>query len=241
MSRAKKVANKGASSSRSAPQSEAALLTASAVTERNVDLNPSIQSTELIQPRDNQTVPIKVRGKNVDLSPSIISDVLNLPGEDTDEWNRYLGRDFNLQDAAERLFYADPTAFASQTKKTVLTQDSGVRVRSNDIIAKPMGPILDTSVSKSISQRRDATRPAPVLHSMPPPQPHTPTSSLPFPLVPSVDTSAWDPSLRAIWDMQMIQYQQMQRMSSSIDAIWTHLQMPGQPESAAGDDDDDDE
>ncbi|XP_020410724.1 uncharacterized protein LOC109946659 [Prunus persica] len=76
----------------------------------------------MVEPRDNQTVPIKVRGKNVDLSPSIISDVLNLPGEDTGEWNRYLGRDFNLQDAAERLFYADPTAFASQTKKTVLTQ-----------------------------------------------------------------------------------------------------------------------
>lgn len=99
----------------------------------------------------------------------------------------------------------------------------GVRARSGDIISEPMGSILDTSVSKSVSQRRDAPTPVTVPHSMPPPQPRMPASSKPFPPAPRIETSSWYPSLQAIWDMQMLQYQQMQRMGTSIDAIWTHL------------------
>lgn len=343
MSRAKKVSSKGASSSRSAPQLEDSILTASVVTERNLDLSPSTQSAGLILvqhllrdrqllplasvyrkynetivrefyaafPRvehfEDQSAPIKVRGKNVVLSPSLICDILNLPEGDTDAWNHYVACDFKLQDAAEGLFYANPTAFASQRKKTVLIQGRltpyfailwsfvrhniypsgqrseittlgvkimnilhegtfslpvediifhrlmacarkkniiyfpclvsmicehfGVRARASDVFAEPMSPISDTSVSKSVSQRRDA----------PPPRPHMSSSSVPFPPAPDVDTSSWDPSLQAIWDMQMLQYQQMQRISSSIDAMWTHLQMPGQPESAPRKDNDDED
>ncbi|KAL6276876.1 hypothetical protein ACE6H2_020477 [Prunus campanulata] len=251
MSRARKGTSRGASSSGSAPQPEEAILTATVVTERNLDLSPSIQTTALIQePRDNEEVPLKVRGKNFVLSTSIISEVLHIPEKDTYNWRQYLLRDFDMQSAAETLFYDDPAAFASQTRKTVLIQ--GVRARSNDIFVEPMGPISDTSVSKSISQRRNAhaPAPAPMPPHMPPPPPHRPASSQPFPPAPSVDTSAWEPPLQAIWDLQMLQYQQvqqqqqqMQHMSTSIDAIWTHLQMPGQPGTAAHDDvvDDDDE
>ncbi|XP_021833791.1 uncharacterized protein LOC110773577 [Prunus avium] len=350
MSRARKGTKGGASSSGSAAQPEEAILTATVVTERNLDLNPSIQTAGLIQVqhlprdrnllplariykkynesivrefyaafpreefRDNQAVPIKVRAKNVDLSPSIISDILHLPEGDTDAWNQYVNRDFDLQNAAERLFYANPAAFASQTKKNVLIQGkltpyfailwsfvrhniypsgqqseiptvgvkilkvlhegtfslpivdiiferlkacarkksiiyypclvsmiclrSGDRARSIDIIAEPMGPISDTSVSKSISQRRNAPAPAPVPPHVPPPPPHRPASSQPFPPAPSVDTSAWDPCLQAMWGFQMLQYQ---HMSTSIDAIWTHLQMSGQPGTSAHDDDADDD
>ncbi|KAL6272230.1 hypothetical protein ACE6H2_022922 [Prunus campanulata] len=353
MSRARKGTRGGASSSGSAPQPEEAMLTATVVTERNLDLSPSIQTTALIQvqhllrdrnllplartyekynesivrefytafPRAERTdyadVPIKVRGKTFKLSTSIISEVLHIPEQDTSSWNQYLVRDVDMQSAAETLFYADPAAFASQTKKTVLIQGkltpyfailwsfvrhniypsgqrseiptvgvkilkvlhegtfalpicdiifdrlkacarkksiiyypclvsmicahSGVRARSNDILVEPMGPISDTSVSKSISQRRHAHAPAPVQPHMPPPPPHRPASSQPFPPAPNVDTSAWEPSLQAIWDLQMLQYQQMQHMSTSIDAIWTHLQMPGQPGTAARDDDGDDD
>ncbi|KAL6276617.1 hypothetical protein ACE6H2_020218 [Prunus campanulata] len=364
MSRARKGTSRGASSSGSAPQPEEAILTTTVVTERNLDLSPSIQTTALIQvqhllrdrnllplariykkyneslvrefyaafpreePRDNEEVPLKVRGKNFVLSTSIISEVLHIPEKDTYNWRQYLLRDFDMQSAAETLFYADPAAFASQTKKTVLIQgkltpyfailwsfvrhniypsgqrseiptvgvkilkvlhegtfslpivdiiferlkacarkksiiyypclismiceSSGVRARSNDIFVEPMGPISDTSVSKSISQRHNAhaPTPAPVPPHMPPPPPHRPASSQPFPPAPNVDTSAWEPPLQAIWDLQMLQYQQMQQkqqqmqhMSTSIDAIWTHLQMPGQPGTAAHDDvvDDDDD
>ncbi|VVA41582.1 PREDICTED: LOC110773577 [Prunus dulcis] len=122
----------------------------------------------------------------------------------------------------------------------------GVRARSGDIISEPMGSILDTSVSKSVSQRRDAPTPVTVPRSMPQPQPRMPASSKPFPPAPRIETSSWYPSLQAIWDMQMLQCQQMQWMGTSIDAIWTHLQMSGQPgiipgEDADADDDDDDE
>ncbi|KAL6273410.1 hypothetical protein ACE6H2_008887 [Prunus campanulata] len=369
MSRARKGTRGGASSSGSAPQPEEAMLTATVVTERNLDLSPSIQTAALMHVqhllRDrhllplarlygkynesvvrefyaafpkgefeaNENVPIKVRGKNFELSPSIISEVLHIPEHDTSDWKHSLLGHFEMQSAAETIFYADPAAFASQAKKTVLIQGkltpyfailwsfvrhniypsgqrseiptmggrilqalhegyfslpicdiiferlkacarkkniiyypclvsmlcerSGVRARPTDISVEPMGPISDTSVSKSISQRRHAHAPAPVQPHMPPPPPHRPASSQPFPPAPSVDTSAWEPSLQAIWDLQMLQYQQMrqqhqqmQHMSTSIDAIWTHLQMPGQPGTAAhndvvdgdddGDDDDDD-
>lgn len=364
MSRARQGTRGGASSSRSAPQPEEAMLTATVVTERNLDLSPSIQTAGLIQvrhlirdrnllplahiyakynesivrefyaafPREelrrNAEVPLKVRGKNIVLSTSIISEVLQISDrENTVNWRQFLGEDFDMQRAAETLFYADPAAFASQTKKTVLIQGkltpyfailwsfvrhniypsgqrseipsvgvkllqilhegtfilpvvdiiferlkacarkksiiyypclvsmicdrSGVRARPTDIYVEPMGPISDTSVSKSISQRRHAhapaPAPAPVPPHMPPPPPHGPASFQPFPPAPTVDTSAWEPSLQAIWDLQMLQYQQMQHMSTSIDAIWTHLQMPGHPGTSAhvdGDDvdgDDDDE
>ncbi|KAL6288872.1 hypothetical protein ACE6H2_006382 [Prunus campanulata] len=309
MSRARKGTKEGASSSRSAPQSEEA-----------IDLSPSIQSTGLIQVqhllRDRNLLPLariyrKYNESFVREFYAAFPRVEPRDNEDVPIKNQYLGRDFDLQSATETLFYTDPAAFASQTKRTVLIQGkltpyfailwsfvrhniypsgqrseitivgvkiqkvlhegtfslpivdiiferlkacarkksiiyypclvsmvcahSDVRARSNDILVEPMGPISDTSVSKSIFQRRNAPAPAPVPPHMPPPPPHRSAPSQPFPPAPSVDTSTWDPCLQAMWDFQMLQYQQMQHMSTSIDAIWTHLQMPGQLGTTAQD------